>query len=172
MLGLAMLGFSSVYREGFETTLFLQALVLEAGMPPVLGGVAIGLAATIAVGLVTMALERKLPYKKMLMATGLLITWVLVVMAGTTVQTLQVVGWLPVHPVEGLRLPYWAVCGSASSRRGRGSRPRPAPRCSCSAATSRPNSSASVACAPSSRRIPRPCPNRSGDAGRRRARTG
>jgi len=44
----------------------------------------------------------------MLVATGLLILWVLVVMVGTTVQTLQVVGWIPVTPVEGLRLPYWA----------------------------------------------------------------
>ena len=42
------------------------------------------------------------------MATGLLILWVLVVMVGTTVQTLQVVGWVSVTPVEGLRLPYWA----------------------------------------------------------------
>ena len=54
-----------------------------------------------------MTLQRKLPHKKMLIGVGLLITWVLVVMAGTTVQTLQVAGWLPVHPVEGLRLPYW-----------------------------------------------------------------
>ncbi len=23
-------------------------------------------------------------------------------------QTLQVVGWIPVHPVDGLTLPYWA----------------------------------------------------------------
>ena len=29
-------------------------------------------------------------------------------MVGTTVQNLQVVGWVPVTPVEGLRLPYWA----------------------------------------------------------------
>jgi high-affinity iron transporter len=32
---------------------------------------------------------------------------VLIVMVGTTVQTLQKVGWLPVSPVEGLELPYW-----------------------------------------------------------------
>ena len=31
VFGFVMLGFSSVYREGFETVLFLQALVLEAG---------------------------------------------------------------------------------------------------------------------------------------------
>jgi high-affinity iron transporter len=108
VIGLAALGFSSVYREGFETVLFLQAIVLEAGIPTVLAGVAIGGAATFAVGVLTIALQQKLPHKKMLMATGLLILWVLVVMVGTTVQTLQVAGWIPVTPVEGLRLPYWA----------------------------------------------------------------
>ena len=108
IIGLTMLGFTSVYREGFETVLFLQAIVLEAGAGIVLIGVAIGLAATLAVGYLTIRLQRKLPHKKMLVATGLLILWVLVVMVGTTVQTLQVVGWIPVTPVEGLRLPYWA----------------------------------------------------------------
>ena len=108
LVGLAMLGFSSVYREGFETVLFLQAIVLEAGAGLVLVGVAIGLAATLGVGFLTIKLQRKLPHKKMLVATGFLILWVLVVMVGTTVQTLQVVGWVPVTPVEGLQLPYWA----------------------------------------------------------------
>ena len=37
-----------------------------------------------------------------------LILGVLVVMAGKTVQVCQVVGWLPVHPIGELRLPYWA----------------------------------------------------------------
>jgi high-affinity iron transporter len=107
-LGLAALGFSSVYREGFETVLFLQALTLEAGVLAVLPGVALGLAATLAVGGLTILLERKLPHRKMLIATGVLMTWVLVILVGTTVQTLQVVGWLPVTPIEGVRLPYWA----------------------------------------------------------------
>ena len=44
----------------------------------------------------------------MLELTGLLILAVLVMMVGKTVQVFQVVGWLPVHPIPGLRLPYWA----------------------------------------------------------------
>ena len=40
IVGLVALGFTSVYREGFETTLFLQALTLEAGAWTVLQGVA------------------------------------------------------------------------------------------------------------------------------------
>ena len=105
--GLVALGFTSVYREGFETVLFLQALTLEAGAWTVLEGVALGFAAVVAVFFLVIALERKLPHKKMLIATGLMITWVLVVLVGQTVQTLQKVGWVPVTPIEGLDLPYW-----------------------------------------------------------------
>jgi high-affinity iron transporter len=105
--GLVALGFTSVYREGFETVLFLQALTLEAGAWTVLEGVALGFAAVVAVFFLVIALERKLPHKKMLIATGLMITWVLVVLVGQTVQTLQKVGWMPVTPIEGLDLPYW-----------------------------------------------------------------
>jgi high-affinity iron transporter len=107
-LGLVLLGFSSVYREGFETVLFLQAMTLEAGAVAVLEGVALGLLGVIAMFVLVIALERRLPHKKMLIATGILITWVLVVMVGTTVQTMQKVGWVAVTPIEGLELPYWA----------------------------------------------------------------
>jgi high-affinity iron transporter len=107
-LGLVMLGFSSVYREGFETVLFLQALTLEAGAWTVLQGVALGAVGVLAVFFLVVALERRLPHKKMLMATGVMITWVLVVLVGQTVQTMQVVGWIPVTPIDGFRPPYWA----------------------------------------------------------------
>jgi high-affinity iron transporter len=108
VLGLVALGFSSVYREGFETVLFLQALTLEAGAFTVLQGVALGFAGVVGVFFLVIALERKLPHKKMLIATGLLITWVLIVLVGQTVQTMQKVGWIAVSPIEGLELPYWA----------------------------------------------------------------
>jgi high-affinity iron transporter len=106
-LGLVVLGFSSVYREGFETVLFLQALTLEAGAWTVLQGVTLGFAGVVGVFALVVALERRLPHKRMLVATGVLITGVLVVLVGNTVQTSQAVGWLPVTPVEGLTLPYW-----------------------------------------------------------------
>jgi len=108
LVGLATLGFTSVYREGFETVLFLQALVLEAGATNVMEGVALGAVGVAAVGVLTIALQRKLPHRRMLELTGLLILGVLVIMVGKTVQVCQVVGWLPVHPIGELRLPYWA----------------------------------------------------------------
>ena len=107
LLGLMTLGFTSVYREGFETVLFLQALVLESGTAVVLGGVALGLLGTLVVGLITFRLQTRLPYKKMLIVTGVLIGGVLLMMVGTTVHVFQVVGWLSIHIVQGLTIPFW-----------------------------------------------------------------
>jgi high-affinity iron transporter len=106
LLGLVMLGFTSVYREGFEVVLFLQNLQLKAGTPTVLEGVGIGLAGTVAVGAATFLLQRKLPYKRMLVATGILLGVVLVVMVGGSARTLQDVGWLSTTPI-GVRFPDW-----------------------------------------------------------------
>ncbi len=100
VFGFALLGLTSVYREGFETVLFLQNLQVSAGTSATLLGVAIGLAGTLVVGFVTFRLERKLPYKKMLIATGVLIGLVLAVMVGTTVHTMQGLGWLPSTPAD------------------------------------------------------------------------
>jgi high-affinity iron transporter len=106
VVGLYTLGFSSVFREGFETVLFLQALQLSSGTGVVLAGVALGLALTAVVGALTFVLERKLPYKKMLIATGVLIALVLVVLVGNTARTMQGVGWLPIHPID-IETPLW-----------------------------------------------------------------
>jgi high-affinity iron transporter len=105
-LGLVALGFTSVYREGFEVVLFLQNLELKAGSGVVLEGVAIGLAATVAVGVVTFWLHHKLPYKRMLVLTGVLVGVVLVVMIGGTALSFQDLGWLPRHPTP-FTVPEW-----------------------------------------------------------------
>lgn len=97
-----LLSFTSIYREGFETVLFLRSLILEAGIPVVLQGVAIGFVATCIVGFITL----RLPYKKMLIATGILIGGVLLVMVGNTVHVMQVVGWLPITPIQGVYFPF------------------------------------------------------------------
>jgi high-affinity iron transporter len=97
LLGLALLGFTAVYREGFEIVLFLQNLRLEYGSWTVLEGVAIGLVLTAAVGVITFMFQQRLPYRRMLVATGVLLGFVLLVMVGESVQELQLAGWLPTH---------------------------------------------------------------------------
>jgi high-affinity iron transporter len=105
-LGLVALGFTSVYREGFEVVLFLQSLELQAGSSTVLEGVAIGLAGTAIVGVITFWLHHKLPYKRMLVLTGVLVGVVLVVMIGGTALSFQDLGWLPRHHTP-FTLPVW-----------------------------------------------------------------
>ncbi len=99
LLGLAILGFTSVYREGFEVVLFLQALRVKAGSTTVLEGVALGLVLTAAVGVVTFVLQHRLPYRRMLVATGVLLGFVLLVMVGESIQEMQLAGWLPTHTI-------------------------------------------------------------------------
>ncbi|MEA5079976.1 MAG: FTR1 family protein [Anaerolineaceae bacterium] len=107
-LGLISLGFTSVYREGFEVVLFLQALVLEGNTQLVLLGIGVGLAATLLIGLVTFKLQAHLPYMQMLVITGMMIGAVLLIMIGKTVHVLQVVGWLPTSPIGSIVLPFWS----------------------------------------------------------------
>ncbi len=106
VLGLALLGFTSVYREGFEIVLFLQNLRLRYGSGVVLEGVALGLAFTAALGFATFKLHAKLPYKRMLVATGVLLGVVLLVMVGEQVFEMQQAGWIGTTSI-GVTLPGW-----------------------------------------------------------------
>src|SRR4051794_25036823 len=105
-LGFALLGFTAVYREGFEVVLFLQNLRLAQGDAVVLEGIALGLGLTAVVGGFTFLAHRRLPYRRMLILTGALIGFVLVVMVGESAQELQLAGWLPTTPL-GFTLPGW-----------------------------------------------------------------
>ncbi|MHB1537823.1 MAG: FTR1 family protein [Solirubrobacteraceae bacterium] len=105
-LGLAALGFTSVYREGFEVVLFLQNLRLRYGSTVVLEGVAIGVVLAAVVAYLTFFAQSRLPYKKMLVATGVLLGVVLLVMVGESVQELQLAGWIGTTPI-GLKVPGW-----------------------------------------------------------------
>src|SRR3954463_1437731 len=105
-LGLVALGFTSVYREGFEVVLFLQNLQLQDGTGAVLEGVAFGLLATVIVGALTFWLHARLPYRRMLILTGVLVGVVLVVMIGGTALSFVELGWLPRHDTP-FGLPGW-----------------------------------------------------------------
>lgn len=106
MSGMVLLGFSAMYREGFEVVLFLQNLRLRAGEGVVLQGVSAGLFFTVIVGVLTFALHHRLPYKKMLILTGVLLGGVLIVMVGEQAQEMQLAGWISTTPVP-LPIPDW-----------------------------------------------------------------
>jgi high-affinity iron transporter len=106
MLGLTMLGFSAMYREGFEVVLFLQSLRLQVGSLIVLEGVGVGLFLTAIVAVLTFMAHHKLPYKKMLILTGILLGMVLIVMVGESVQEMQQAHWMTTTAVK-LPIPAW-----------------------------------------------------------------
>jgi high-affinity iron transporter len=106
LFGLALLGFTSVYREGFEVVLFLQNLRLRYGSGVVLDGVALGLIFVAVIGFLTFGLQRRLPYKRMLVATGVLLGVVLLVMVGESVQELQQAGWIGTTTIP-VAVPGW-----------------------------------------------------------------
>lgn len=105
-LGLVVLGFTSVYREGFEIVLFMQALVLEGGLITVLIGVFVSLFVVYLIGLIIFRLQKSLPYMKILVITAIMIGVVLLQMVGSTVHVMQVVGWLPIHVIH-IDIPLW-----------------------------------------------------------------
>jgi len=133
--GMALLGFTSFYREGVEVVLFLQSYRLKLGGEPVLDGVLLGLLFTGIVAALTFVAHRKLPYKKMLLGllftgivaaltfvahrklpykkmlvlTGIMLGAVLLVMVGEQAQEMQLAHWLPTTQLPWLAnvIPAW-----------------------------------------------------------------
>jgi high-affinity iron transporter len=107
--GLILLGFTSLYREGFEVVLFLQSYHLRLGGDVVLKGTLLGLMLTGMVALLTFVLQQRLPYRKMLITTGILLGVVLLVMVGEQAQEMQLANWISTTPIPWLEgtIPPW-----------------------------------------------------------------
>ena len=107
--GLILLGFTSLYREGFEVVLFLQSYNLRLGGEVVLKGALLGLVLTAMVAVLTFVLQQRLPYRKMLITTGILLGVVLLVMVGEEAQEMQLAHWIPTTPIGFLEahIPAW-----------------------------------------------------------------
>src|SRR5215469_6577385 len=108
--GLVLLGFTSLYREGFEVVLFLQSYNLRLGGAVVLQGALLGIALSTMVAVLTFVLQQKLPYRKMLITTGILLGVVLLVMVGEQAQEMQLAHWISTTPIASLVpvIPKWA----------------------------------------------------------------
>ncbi|MDQ6655965.1 MAG: FTR1 family protein, partial [Verrucomicrobiota bacterium] len=107
--GLILLGFTSLYREGFEVVLFLQSYHLRLGGGVVLKGALLGLVLSAFVAILTFALQQRLPYRKMLVTTGILLGVVLLVMVGEQAQEMQLAHWISTTRVPALEnlIPDW-----------------------------------------------------------------
>jgi high-affinity iron transporter len=108
--GLILLGFTSLYREGFEVVLFLQSYYLRLGGGVVLKGALLGIALSGMVAVLTFVLQQRLPYRKMLITTGILLGIVLLVMVGEQAQEMQLAHWISRTEIPWLVnvIPAWA----------------------------------------------------------------
>ncbi|MEP6709388.1 MAG: FTR1 family protein [Verrucomicrobiota bacterium] len=108
--GLILLGFTSLYREGFEVVLFLQSYYLRLGGGVVLKGALLGLMLSAMVAVLTFVLQQRLPYRKMLITTGILLGVVLLVMVGEQAQEMQLAHWISQTEIPWLVnvIPAWA----------------------------------------------------------------
>jgi high-affinity iron transporter len=107
--GLILLGFTSLYREGFEVVLFLQSYNLQLGGGVVLKGALLGLFLSGIVAVLTFVLQKRLPYRKMLITTGILLGVVLLVMVGEEAQEMQLAHWISTTDISWLAnaVPTW-----------------------------------------------------------------
>ena len=107
------LGFTAVYREGFETVLFYQALSLFAeglGLYVWLG-IAAAVAALGAVGYAILGLGKKLPLKPMLITGASILLLLSVAFTGNAVRSLQSADVITATPVHAgwARLPVFVA---------------------------------------------------------------
>ena len=99
-----MLSFFTVYREGFETVLFYQAMLSYAKHMElyVVLGLVLGIAVITAVALLIIKLGKRLPLRVLFGLTMGLGAYMSVAFLGNAIREFQDVGYLPTTPVFGL----------------------------------------------------------------------
>lgn len=93
------LSFLVVFREGFETVLFYEALLIDAPALPVLAGLAAGGVLAVAIGYAMLGLEAKLPIAAFFRLTGGLLATLCVMLVGSGVRGLQTAALMSATPV-------------------------------------------------------------------------
>ncbi len=99
---MATLAFAAVYREGFETVLFYQALGNEAGSAAVLAGFVPGAIAIVAVAWAIVRLGLRLPMKAVFALTNTILLYLAFVFLGKGIYNLQEAGVFSPTPLAGL----------------------------------------------------------------------
>ncbi len=99
--GLFVISFTSVFRESFETAIFLQGLSIDSPHGVIWGAVG-GLAGLLALVLFVNRVGYRLPMKPLFAASTVLLLVTAVVLLGKGLHALQEVGALPLHPWVGL----------------------------------------------------------------------
>lgn len=100
---LALVGFTAVYREGFETVLFYQALFTfgEGLHGWIFAGMAVGIAVLGAVAWLVLRLGRRLPVKGFLTVALVIVMLTSIAVLGNAMRALQEAAVIDLHFLEG-----------------------------------------------------------------------
>ncbi|WP_278360290.1 FTR1 family iron permease [Thalassospira xiamenensis] len=93
------LAFLVVFREGFETVLFYEALLIDAPVLPVLGGLVAGAALALLSAFVILGMEARLPVTAFFRVTGGLLALLCIMLVGSGMRGLQTAALMPATPV-------------------------------------------------------------------------
>lgn len=106
LLAVSLAAFSAIYREGFETVLFYQALALASGpvLPYMYLGLGLAAAALLGVFAVLFRLGKRVPAQQLFPALVGVTALFAVAFVGNGARAFQEAGWLPVTNLYG-RLP-------------------------------------------------------------------
>jgi high-affinity iron transporter len=95
-LGLGLLAFQAVGREGLETVVFTLAIVFSTTTAGALGGAALGLAGALTIAFVIYRLGHRLNLARFFTAIGVLLIVFAAGLLADSVENMQQLGWLPV----------------------------------------------------------------------------
>ena len=103
LLGLAVVSFMGVFREAFETVLFLRALLIESpGQDMALGlGVATALLAVVVASSVIMKYSARLPLKQLFTVSSLMMLFLAFILTGKSVHAFQEAGFISQTIIAG-----------------------------------------------------------------------
>ncbi|MBW7921073.1 MAG: FTR1 family protein [Rubellimicrobium sp.] len=109
--GLGVLAFFVVFREGFETILFYEAMLVDAPPAGVLAGLTAGIVAVLFIGRAVLLAGRRLPLRLLFRVTGALLAVLAVMLTGAGVRGLQTAALIGATPVawfpESYTLQLW-----------------------------------------------------------------
>lgn len=107
LLGLATLSFFVVFREVFESVVFLSSLNIESGgkqTHAILFGVAIAFLCVFALAFIVLRFSAKLPIPQLFKISSLVMGLLAIVLTGKGIHSLQEIGRLSVHGVPVMRI--------------------------------------------------------------------
>lgn len=101
LMTLGVLSFFVVFREGFETVLFYEALMIDASPTPVLGGFATGVLGTVLIAVALIYYGLRLPLGLFFKITGFMLMALTIIFVGVGIRGLQTAGLVSATPVAG-----------------------------------------------------------------------